>query len=405
MNWIKLQRPGLKLASYRNYHQRPEPIRPYVLGIETSCDDSGAAIVSSNGIVLAESLHSQQNSHLRFGGIIPPLAQDFHRYNVEKTVQGTMTKAKLGFSDIDAIAVTNRPGLPLSLLVGVRKAKYLARKMKKPLIPIHHMEAHALMARMENELPFPFVCILLSGGHAILTFVKDESSFYLLGETLDDAPGQAFDKIARRLKLRNIPKYSLQSGGQAVETAAKNCVDSSKYPFPLPLAQYRDCNFSFAGLKNTAFRHITKEETVNELPADYVIPDYKEFCYGFLLASAKHIVQRTERAIRFCEKNLYDNTDVPRSLVVSGGVARNDFIYDYIGRMASSHNYKIYRPSKELCSDNGVMIAWNGIEKFRASKDVIFEYDSIDIYSKAPLGICLKEMVASANIPNKWKQR
>lgn len=151
-------------------------------------------------------------------------------------------------------------GLPLSLIVGLRYAKYLARKYRKPIIPIHHMEAHALMARMTNKVPFPFLCILISGGHSLLTLVKSTSQFYLLGETLDDAPGEAFDKIARRLKLRNLPEYAWLSGGRSIEQAAMSSDNPRKYDFPLPLSHYRDCQFSFAGLKNTATRHILQQE-------------------------------------------------------------------------------------------------------------------------------------------------
>lgn len=151
-------------------------------------------------------------------------------------------------------------GLPLSLLVGLRYAKYLARKYQKPIMPIHHMEAHALMARMTHKVPFPFLCILVSGGHSLLTLVKSTSQFYLLGETLDDAPGEAFDKIARRLKLRNLPQYAWLSGGRAIEQAAMLSNNPRKYDFPLPLSHYRDCQFSFAGLKNTATRHIVQQE-------------------------------------------------------------------------------------------------------------------------------------------------
>lgn len=151
-------------------------------------------------------------------------------------------------------------GLPLSLLVGLRYAKYLARKYQKPIMPIHHMEAHALMARMTHKVPFPFLCILVSGGHSLLTLVKSTSQFYLLGETLDDAPGEAFDKIARRLKLRNLPQYAWLSGGRAIEQAAMLSNNPRRYDFPLPLSHYRDCQFSFAGLKNTATRHIVQQE-------------------------------------------------------------------------------------------------------------------------------------------------
>ncbi|XP_065080889.1 probable tRNA N6-adenosine threonylcarbamoyltransferase, mitochondrial [Ochlerotatus camptorhynchus] len=378
------------------------PVRPYILGIETSCDDSGAAIVSSNGHVLGECIYSQQNSHLKFGGIIPPVAQDFHRMHIDNVVQQTFQDANMDCSQIDAIAVTNRPGLPLSLLVGLRYAKYLARKYQKPMIPIHHMEAHALMARMTNKVTFPFICILISGGHSLLTLVKSTRQFYLLGETLDDAPGEAFDKIARRLKLRNLPDYAWLSGGRAIEQAAKFSNDTKKYDFPLPLSHYRDCQFSFAGLKNTATRHILQQEKKLDLAPDAVIPDYPDLCAGFLNAAARHISQRTQRAIRFCEKEQLVQPNDARFLVVSGGVASNDTIFKTVANMAKTFGFETVRPKRQHCTDNGIMIAWNGIEKVLVEQDVTMDYASVDIVGKTKLGMSLIEKVKSANIPSKF---
>ncbi|EAT44058.1 AAEL004571-PA [Aedes aegypti] len=383
----------------RSYSKIPD--RPWILGIETSCDDSGAAIVSGNGTVLGDCIHSQQNSHLKFGGIIPPVAQDFHRLNIDNVVQETFRRSDIDCSQLDAIAVTNRPGLPLSLIVGLRYAKYLARKYRKPIIPIHHMEAHALMARMTNKVPFPFLCILISGGHSLLTLVKSTSQFYLLGETLDDAPGEAFDKIARRLKLRNLPEYAWLSGGRSIEQAAMSSDNPRKYDFPLPLSHYRDCQFSFAGLKNTATRHILQQERELDLDPDAVLPDYQDLCAGFLNAAARHISQRTQRAIRFCEKEKLIGSDDAKFLVISGGVACNDAIFNTVSNMAKGFGYTTVRPERQHCTDNGIMIAWNGVEKFLVGEDVTMDYASVDIVGKTKLGTSLIEKVKSANIPSK----
>uniref|UniRef100_A0A182RKV9 N(6)-L-threonylcarbamoyladenine synthase n=1 Tax=Anopheles funestus TaxID=62324 RepID=A0A182RKV9_ANOFN len=248
----------LSASGKRHFSARSSPL---VLGIETSCDDTGAALVTGTGKVLGEYIHSQQSSHLRFGGIIPPVAQDIHRANIENVVNKTFQLANISPNDIDAVAVTNRPGLPLSLIVGMRYAKHIARTYDKPLIPIHHMQAHALMARMNSTIRYPFLCLLVSGGHSLLVFVESTARFRLLGETLDDAPGEALDKIARRLKLRNVAEYAQMSGGQAIEVAAQKATNTAAYEFPLPLSKYRDCQFSFAGLKNTATRHILERES------------------------------------------------------------------------------------------------------------------------------------------------
>jgi N6-L-threonylcarbamoyladenine synthase len=211
-------------------------------------------------VILGEAKHSQQDTHLKFGGIIPPVAQAFHRKHIKTIVDETLKRSNLSMNAIDAIAVTNRPGLQLSLLVGVRYAKHLARQFNKPIIPIHHMEAHALTARLSHKIEFPFLCLLISGGHSLLTLVKSVTEFELLGEHLDDAPGEAMDKVARRLKIHNLPEYANMSGGAAIEKAAKDVVVDRTYNFTLPLAGRRDCQFSFAGLKNSAQRAIKSDE-------------------------------------------------------------------------------------------------------------------------------------------------
>uniref|UniRef100_A0A182IVK4 N(6)-L-threonylcarbamoyladenine synthase n=1 Tax=Anopheles atroparvus TaxID=41427 RepID=A0A182IVK4_ANOAO len=379
---------------------------PIVLGIETSCDDTGAALITGDGKVLGEYIHSQQNSHLRFGGIIPPVAQDIHRANIENVVLKTFELAKLTPKDVDAVAVTNRPGLPLSLIIGMRYAKHLARTYDKPLIPIHHMQAHALMARMSATIPFPFLCLLVSGGHSLLVFVEGTARFRLLGETLDDAPGEALDKIARRLKLRNIAQYARMSGGQAIEEAAHAAPsDTSAYDFPLPLAKYRDCQFSFAGLKNTATRHILERESTLNLAPDELLPDYESFCACFLKGVTRHMLHRTQRAIEYCERfKLFTSENQQRSLVISGGVACNDVIFGALSTMAGQFGYGTYRPPKKHCTDNGTMIAWNGVEKLAAQDtvDMTKDYGTVDISGKCPIGESLIDEVKAANIACKW---
>lgn len=164
------------------------------------------------------------------------------------------------YTNISVFSFFITQGLPLSLMVGLRFARYIARKHNKPMVPVHHMKAHALQARMDHDIPYPFLCLLISGGHSQLCFVKGPNDFLLLGESLDDAPGEAFDKIARRLRLYINPEYRKLSGGQIVESAAKFSTNPHAFEFPLPLARMRNCNFSFAGLKNNSFRAIKKQE-------------------------------------------------------------------------------------------------------------------------------------------------
>lgn len=294
-------------------------------------------------------------------------------------------------------------GLSLSLIVGLRYAKHLGRKYSVPLIPIHHMEAHALTIRLQNKIPFPFLTILCSGGHCLLAFVKSYNKFYLLGESLDDAPGEAFDKIARTLQLRNLPDYRLLSGGAAIEKAAMESRDSSSYEFPLPLARLKNCMFSFAGMKNTAKRFIKRDEILNNLGPDDIIPHYKDFCLGFLKGATRHITNRTQRAIEFCEKeNLFAGVDGDNKyLVLSGGCASNDFMFTALTQMAEQFGFKTIRPSKKHCTDNGVMIAWNGVERLM-HENATMDFDAIDIFSKCSLGENIAQKVEEAAIACKW---
>ncbi|GAB0087710.1 Probable tRNA N6-adenosine threonylcarbamoyltransferase, mitochondrial [Sergentomyia squamirostris] len=374
-----------------------------ILGIETSCDDTGAAVVDGNGQILGEALHSQHSVHLKYGGIIPPLAQDMHRENIEGVVGACLNTSGVAIRDVDAIAVTNRPGLPLSLLIGLRYAKYLARNHKKPLIPIHHMEAHALTARITNQVEFPFLCLLASGGHCQLTLVKSLNDFYLLGESIDDAPGEAFDKIARQLNIHNLPEYAKLSGGAAIETAARRAQHHQQFDFPLPLARLRDCQFSFAGLKNSARRSILAAEKEFLVGPGEIIPNFEDFCLGFLRASTRHICHRTQRAMEFCEREgLLDSSSGEKNLVFGGGVACNDFIFEAISQLGELMGYRTFRPEKKYCTDNGVMIAWNGVERFRENLGITEDIDSLDIVPKCRLGESLVEVVKERNIACKW---
>ncbi|XP_069966106.1 probable tRNA N6-adenosine threonylcarbamoyltransferase, mitochondrial [Bactrocera oleae] len=373
-----------------------------VLGIETSCDDTGIALLNENGEVLGNVLNSQQKFHARYGGIIPPRAQDLHRAKIAEVFERCMQEAKMTPDMLDAIGVTTRPGLPLSLLVGARFAKHIARKYNKPLVPVHHMEAHALQARMEQNIPFPFLCLLISGGHSQLVFVRSATQFLLLGETLDDAPGEAFDKIARRLRLFLLPKYSYWNGGQAVEDAAKDAKNAARFEFPLPLARDRNCNFSFAGIKNNAFRNIRAAERQEGTPPDGIIYNYHDFCAGLLAAVSRHLMNRTQRALEF---TLPWFGDAPRSLVVSGGVANNDYIFNDLANLAAHYDCCAYRPSKKYCSDNGVMIAWNAIEQIKQVPSCMrWDYDAVSIQGKAALGVSMLHAVKEAGIKCKWVQ-
>ncbi|XP_047020395.1 probable tRNA N6-adenosine threonylcarbamoyltransferase, mitochondrial [Helicoverpa zea] len=371
-----------------------------ILGIETSCDDTGCAIINGNGKVLSEVVHSQNLVHLRYGGIIPDIAQDLHRIHIEPTVSKTLDKANLTMEDITAIAVTLKPGLPLSLAVGMKYAKHLGRRYNKPIIPIHHMQAHALVARMHHDISFPFLVLLISGGHCLLAVVQDVDHFQLLGESMDCAPGEVFDKVARRMKLRNVPEFSKLSGGQAVEAAAAKATNPHMFKLPLPLSEYKDCNFSLNGLKTSVLYHLHRKEVEHKIVAHELIPEVNDLCAAMLMATTRHLVHRTRRAMVFCtENNLIPENC--KQLVVSGGVACNNYIFSALQMLCNETCYDIYRPYPKLCTDNGVMIAWNGFEKWKKGLDITTDFSTLDIEASSPLGESLIHQVRDAKISTK----
>lgn len=376
--------------------------RAVILGIETSCDDTGCAVVDSEGRILGEALNSQQLLHLNHGGIIPPIAQALHRQNIEKVVDDAINSAGVDFSDIDAVATTVKPGLPLSLAIGTKYGKYLCRLHNKPFIPIHHMEAHALTARMHDRaLQFPFLVLLISGGHCLLAIARGVDDFLLMGQSLNDAPGEAFDKVARRLKLRNLPEFARLSGGPAIELAASKADDPLEFRFTPPLTKYRDCNFSLAGTKTQTILHIQRQEREHELPPDAVVPGLFNLCAGFQLVVTRHLCHRVQRGIEYAELKELIPAD-RRTLVVSGGVACNDYIARGLQIVCDHVGYRLVRPPPKLCTDNGVMIAWNGIERWNINKGITSDLDSVTTQKAAPLGTNIINDVVAAHIRPKW---
>lgn len=367
-----------------------------ILGIETSCDDTGIAILNEKGSILGDSLYSQNTLHIRLGGVNPLIARDFHRYNIDIAVNEALKKADLKVQDINYVAVTVKPGLLVSLQIGVKYAKYLSKTYNKTLIPIHHMEAHALVARMYHNIDFPFLALLISGGHCLLTVVQNVDDFLLLGNSLDNAPGEVMDKAARRMKLKNIPIYSQTAGGRAIEMAARCAKNPDIFEFTRPLIKNRDCNFSFSGVKDALIRQLVKKEQEHNIKGDELIPEVYDLCAAYQTVIAEHIVHRTERAVQFCLKNRLLN-DKTKSIVVSGGVACNDFIFKSIEYIGHKLGCKVYRPPPKVCTDNGIMIAWNGLEKLRSQCHI--ENVTIDsIVPKAPLGTNIIDEVRNANL-------
>ncbi|XP_045615500.1 tRNA N6-adenosine threonylcarbamoyltransferase, mitochondrial isoform X1 [Procambarus clarkii] len=375
-----------------------------VLGIETSCDDTGAAVINDSGEVLGEALLSQQSIHLRHGGIIPPLAQRMHRQNIEKVVSEALDKAGLAVGDLDAIATTVKPGLALSLSVGTNYGKHLALYAGKPFIPIHHMEAHALTIRMVHKVEFPFLVLLLSGGHCLIVIAHSLDHWSIIGQTVDDAPGEALDKGARRLKLRNIPECSSMSGGHAIEYLASSG-NPRAYEFPTPMGKYRDCSFSFSGLKHSLVKVISKLEEEYEVEGGRIIPPIKDVCASFQYAITKHLVRQTQKAMVYIDvRNLLPEAN--KILVVSGGVACNQYIRNALQKLCEVTGYQLLCPPPKLCTDNGIMIAWNGMERWKTKTGILYNKEDIEgvqFQSRCQIGEDLTDDVRNLGIPaQKW---
>eukprot|EP01084_Bolivina_argentea_P161320 280847_1 len=359
-----------------------------VLGIETSCDDTAAAVVRSDGAVLGEVVQSQHDIHEKWGGIVPNLAFAMHEerigYVIEKALSGAGLESP---GHVDAVAVTVGPGLEICLRVGCEAAKKIALQYSLPFVAVHHLEAHILLARSplvlgpgEAPLGFPFLALLVSGGHCQLILCKGAGSYAVLGGTLDDAMGEAYDKVARMLGL------SLEKGGgAAVEAAAARGRNASPHlnmalDLPVPMQKRKDMNFSFAGLKN-AFRMAVDREKgrleEKEGKLDDVAVD--RLANAFQACAITHVEERLERAMVLCEKLGI------RSLVVVGGVAANSELRQRIGKRCKDRplSWRLLIPPPSLCTDNGVMVAWSGIEKLKQGLSHVALGQQV--YARAPL--------------------
>ncbi|XP_054166082.1 tRNA N6-adenosine threonylcarbamoyltransferase, mitochondrial-like [Oppia nitens] len=351
----------------------------------------------------------QLKTHLSNGGIIPPVARVLHQECIDDCVRQALQQASVSPANLSAIAVTLRPGLPTSLIIGKNYAKALAIKYSLPVIPIHHMEAHALMATIDNDINFPFVTLLISGGHCLLAIVRNINKFELLGNTQDIAPGDLMDKISRRLRLKNFGQpYNEISGGAALELCAKTgnpfeyFTDVNKYPTYTSLN--RNCGFSFSGFETMTIRLIERLEKETDIEPDRVLPQANNICASLQYAITFMFIKRLQRAFIFIrDNNLFDNK--PIKLVISGGCASNQFITDCIRNYCQTEDIEVIVPHKRLCGDNGVMIAWNGILKLvnenKFSDSIIRSMDSIkkiDILAKAPFGEDISNLLISQHI-------
>ena len=323
-----------------------------VLGIESSCDETAASVVGSDRSVLANRLATQEDAHRPFGGVVPEIAARAHVEMLMPMVEGALDDAGLTLADIDAIAATAGPGLIGGVMVGLVTAKALAHAADKPLIAVNHLEGHALSPRLVSpNLAFPYLLLLVSGGHCQLLRVEGVGQYRRLATTIDDAAGEAFDKTAKLLGI-GFP------GGPAVERAAL-LGDSKAVKLPRPLIGSAEPHFSFAGLKSAVLRaHETGPYAVNDIAA------------SFQQAVVDCLVDRTRRAL--------GASAGVTALVVAGGVAANTAIRAALADVAHAHDLPFIAPPIWLCTDNGAMIAWAGIERFQAG-----HRDPLDTPSRA----------------------
>jgi N6-L-threonylcarbamoyladenine synthase len=318
-----------------------------VLGIETSCDETAAAVVErrtdGSGRILSDIVLSQVADHAAYGGVVPEIAARAHVEALDGIVGAAMSEAARTFANIDAVAATAGPGLIGGVLVGLTTAKAIALAAHKPLIAVNHLEGHALTARLTDNLDFPYLLLLVSGGHTQFLAVEGLGRYRRIGATIDDALGEAFDKAA---KLLGLP----YPGGPAVEAAAKRG-DPKRFALPRPLLDRPGADFSFSGLK-TALR----------LAAEAIAPlsdqDVADLCASFQTAVTDIVANRAAHGIA----QFRNEHDGPGILVVAGGVAANQAIRTALRTEATRNGFRLVAPPARLCSDNAVMIAWAGAE-------------------------------------------
>ena len=322
-----------------------------VLGLESSCDETAAAVLRlADGAILAEAVLSQEREHAPYGGVVPEIAARAHLAHLPRLAAHVMAEAGLGFAGLAGVAATSGPGLIGGLIVGAGLGKGIAIAHRLPFVAVNHLEAHALTARLPGLLPegppaFPYLLLLLSGGHCQCVAVEGLGRYRRLGTTLDDAVGEAFDKVA---KLLGLP----WPGGPALERLAATAADPARFALPRPLLGRPGCDFSFSGLK-TAVAHL-----VARLPQPLAEADRADIAAAFQAAVAAVLADRAAHALAMMP--------AVSALVVAGGVAANAAVRAALAAAATKAGVPLLAPPIRLCTDNAVMVAWAGIERLRA---------------------------------------
>ena len=333
------------------------------LGIETSCDETAAAVIRENdegtADILSNVVSSQIEEHKKFGGVVPELAARAHLENIEYIIDTALKESETTINEIDGVAATAGPGLIVCLTVGLNIGKSIAAFSNKPLIGVNHLEGHALSPGLNEKIKFPYLLLLISGGHSQYLIVKDINEYEQLGTTIDDALGEAFDKTAKMLDL-GYP------GGPNVEKFSKEG-DENFYKLPEPIINKAGCNLSFAGLKTAVLRESKKIN--GDVKLKY------NLAASFQKTINKILYKKTKIAVEmFKKKTKKENFQ----LIVAGGVAANKTIRENLTQLSNEMNFEIIYPDLKFCGDNASMIAWAGIQRFK--KDLI---DDLNITAKS----------------------
>ena len=335
--------------------------KPLILGIESSCDETAASIISENDlgdpVVLSNIISSQVDVHKEFGGVVPELAARSHMEKIDWIVKKAIEESGVDIKELDAVASTAGPGLIVCLSVGLSFGKAFAASLNKPFIAVNHLEGHALSPKLNSKLNYPYLLLLISGGHSQYLCVKNLGEYKRLGTTIDDAIGEAFDKTAKLLDIE-FP------GGPQIEILAKKG-DPNKYDLPKPIFNKGGCNLSFAGLKTAVLKIVKKIKTDQEK---------FDLAASFQKTIIEILYKKTKIAFREFEKHI----DIKeKKFVVAGGVAANKEIRKMLVNLCEEENYEPIFPPIEFCGDNAAMIAMVGLEKFKLK-----QFDNLDYPAK-----------------------
>ena len=339
-----------------------------ILGVESSCDETGVALYDDQRGLLAHALHSQIDMHVAYGGVVPELASRDHIRRIVPLTEKVLHDSGCQLEDVDAIACTTSPGLAGALLVGTAYAHALAFVLDKPVIGVHHLEGHLLSPLLSsNPPPFPFVALLVSGGHTQLMRVEDVGQYELLGETLDDAAGEAFDKTAKVLGL-SYP------GGPAVSKLAEHGT-SGRFKFGRPMLHSGNLDFSFAGLKTavlTQAKYLQKASPDGQLTEQ----DKADIALAFVESAVEVLSKKSLQALK--------QTGLNR-LVVAGGVGANAQLRNTLNQLSQKNGFTVFYPELHLCTDNGAMIALAGCLAAQKNPSLLQRHDEFTVQPRAPL--------------------